>query len=148
MVFADTLLVFMLGLQFGQYRMMIDNSLRVFTGQMQVQASGYNDEPHMYRSIPAADKLAQAIRDNTQLDAVSTRGYGFALVSSETRTLGAQISGVDPLHEPRVSTIPGLIKQGRYLEGTDSNEIVVGSILARNLRVEPGDELTILGRSP
>ena len=145
MVFADTLLVFMLGLQFGQYRMMIDNSLRVFTGQMQVQANGYLDEPHMYRSIADADALAQAIRARTQLDAVSVRGYGFALVSSDTRTIGAQISGVDPLHEPRVSTIPGLIKQGRYLEGTDSNEIVIGSTLARNLRIEPGDELTILG---
>ena len=145
MVFADVLLIFMLGLQFGQYRMMIDNSLSIFTGQMQVQADGYLDEPHMYRSIPAADALAQAIRTNAQLDAVATRGYGFALVSSETRTLGAQISGVDPQYEPRVSTLPGLIKQGRYLEGTDSNEIVIGSTLARNLRIKPGDELTILG---
>ena len=145
MVFADTLLVFMLGLQFGQYSMMIDNSLRIFTGQMQVQASGYHDEPHMYRTIPAADKLAQDIRDNARLDAVSVRGNGFALVSSDTRTIGAMISGVDPQHEPRVSTIPGLIKQGRYLSGSTSNEIVVGSILARNLNINPGDELTLLG---
>ena len=144
MVFADTLLVFMLGLQFGQYRMMIDNSLRIFTGQMQVQASGYHDEPHMYRSIPAADTLAQLIRDQAQIDAVSPRAYSFALVSSDTRTIGAQISGVDPQYEPRVSTIPGLIKQGRYLGG-GSNEIVVGSILARNLKISPGDELTLLG---
>ena len=144
MVFADTLLVFMLGLQFGQYRMMIDNSLRIFTGQMQVQASGYHDEPHMYRSIPAADTLAQLIRDQAQIDAVSPRAYSFALVSSDTRTIGAQISGVYPQYEPRVSTIPGLIKQGRYLGGS-SNEIVVGSILARNLKISPGDELTLLG---
>ena len=144
MVFADTLLVFMLGLQFGQYRMMIDNSLRIFTGQMQVQASGYHDEPHMYRSIPAADTLALLIRDQAQIDAVSPRAYSFALVSSDTRTIGAQISGVDPQYEPRVSTIPGLIKQGRYLGGS-SNEIVVGSILARNLKISPGDELTLLG---
>ncbi len=144
MVFADTLLVFMLGLQFGQYRMMIDNSLRIFTGQMQVQASGYHDEPHMYRSIPAADTLAQLIRDQAQIDAVSPRAYSFALISSDTRTIGAQISGVDPQYEPRVSTIPGLIKQGRYL-GSSSNEIVVGSILARNLKISPGDELTLLG---
>ncbi|MCG6898856.1 MAG: FtsX-like permease family protein [Gammaproteobacteria bacterium] len=145
MVFADTLLVFMLGLQFGQYRMMIDNSLRVFTGQMQVQARGYLDEPHMFRSIPAADKLATSIRNNTRLDAVAVRGYGFALVSSGARTIGAQISGVDPQHEPLVSSIPGLVKQGRYLQGSNSNELVVGSTLARNLKVSPGDELTLLG---
>jgi len=145
MVFADTLLVFMLGLQFGQYRMMIDNSLQLFTGQMQVQASGYNDEPNMYRSIPAADSLAQSIRDRTQLDAVSARGYGFALISSEKRTIGAQISGVDPQNEPLVSTIPGLVKQGRYLKDSSSNELVIGSTLARNLKISLGDELTLLG---
>ena len=145
MVFADVLLIFMLGLQLGQYRMMIDNSLAIFTGQMQVQADGYNDEPYMYRTIPAADALAEDIRSRTQLEAVATRGYGFALVSSETRTLGVQISGVDPQFEPRVSTLPGLIKQGRYLDGKADNEIVIGSTLARNLRIEPGDELTILG---
>ena len=145
MVFADTLLVFMLGLQFGQYRMMIDNSLRIMTGQMQVQAAGYHDEPHMYRSIPAADKLAQAIREQAHIETVSPRAYGFVLVSSDKRTIGAQVSGVDPQYEPRVSTLPGLIKQGRYLRGSRSNEIVVGSILARNLKIGPGDELTLLG---
>ncbi len=45
MVFADMLLIFMLGLQFGQYRMMIDNTLRAFPGQMKIQAAGYKDEP-------------------------------------------------------------------------------------------------------
>lgn len=145
MVFADMLLIFMLGLQFGQYRMMIDNSLRVFTGQMQVQAAGYKDEPSMHRSIPDADELARAIRDKTQLDAVSVRGYGFALVSSEQRTIGAQITGVDPRHEQYVSTIPGLIRQGRYLESPTANELVVGSTLARNLKITTGDELTLLG---
>ena len=73
MVFADVLLIFMLGLQLGQYRMMIDNSLAIFTGQMQIQADGYNDEPYMYRTIPAADALAEDIRARTQLEAVATR---------------------------------------------------------------------------
>jgi ABC-type lipoprotein release transport system permease subunit len=145
MVFADMLLIFMLGLQFGQYRMMIDNSLRAFTGQMQIQAAGYKDEPSMHRSIPDADELARTIRDAMQMDAVSVRGYGFALVSSEQRTIGAQITGVDPHHEQYVSTIPGLIKQGRYLGSSMANELVVGSTLARNLKVTTGDELTLLG---
>lgn len=145
MVFADVLLIFMLGLQFGQYRMMIDNSLAVFTGQMQVQTEGYNDEPSMHRSVADADRLARIIREDTNIEDVSVRGYGFALVSSEQRTIGAQITGVDPQYEPHVSTIPGLIKQGRYLASRTANELVVGSTLARNLKITTGDELTLLG---
>ncbi|MFW2438187.1 MAG: ABC transporter permease [Arenicellales bacterium] len=145
MVFADVLLVFMLGLQLGQYRMMIDNSLSLFTGQMQVQDIDYLDEPQMYRSIPNADRLADQIRQATKLEAISPRAYGFALVSSDKRTIGVQISGVDPAHEPLVSTIPGLISEGRFLSTVSANEAIVGSTLARNLKVDIGDELTLLG---
>ena len=38
MVFSNVLLVFMISLQFGMYRLMIENSLQAFTGHMQVQA--------------------------------------------------------------------------------------------------------------
>jgi putative ABC transport system permease protein len=145
MVFANVLLVFMLGLQLGQYRMMIDNSLSIFTGQMQVQDVNYLDEPQMYRTVPDADRLAGQIRRDTNLDAVSVRAYGFALVSSEKRTIGVQVTGVDPEHESLVSTIPGLVKEGRFLSSASANEAIVGSTLARNLKVDIGDELTLLG---
>jgi ABC-type lipoprotein release transport system permease subunit len=67
------------------------------------------------------------------------------LVSSEDRTHGIQIIGVDPQHEPLVSSIPGLIDKGRFLNDINSADIVIGSVLARNLKVGVGDELTLLG---
>lgn len=145
MVFADILLVFMLGLQLGQYRMMIDNSLALISGQMQVQTAGYLDDPQMTRSIPGADDLAERIRKAIDLESVAPRAYGFALVSSEKRTLGVQISGVEPFYEQRTSTIPGLISSGRYLSSAGAIEAVIGSTLARNLKLAIGDELTLLG---
>jgi ABC-type lipoprotein release transport system permease subunit len=48
-------------------------------------------------------------------------------------------------YEPKVSNIPGLISDGRYLSDDDAVEIIIGSVLARNLRVAVGDELTLLG---
>lgn len=145
MVFANVLLVFMLSLQLGQYRMMIDNTLSVFSGQMQVQEVNYLDEPQIYRTVPEADRLADKIRQDIKLDAVSVRGYGFSLVSSEKRTIGVQVTGVDPAYEASISTIPGLVKQGRFLSSASANEAVIGSTLARNLKVDLGDELTLLG---
>ena len=40
MVFSNALLVFMISLQFGMYDLMIDNTLKSFTGHVQVQATG------------------------------------------------------------------------------------------------------------
>ena len=145
MVFADVLLIFMLGLQLGQYQMMIDNTLSLFSGQMQVQAKDYLDEPQMYRTIANADPLADKIRQETGLQAVSPRAYGFALASSEKRTIGVQVTGVDPAYENRVSTIPGLIEKGRFLSSLSANEAVIGSTLAKNLKIAIGDELTLMG---
>jgi ABC-type lipoprotein release transport system permease subunit len=52
---------------------------------------------------------------------------------------------VEPGFEPQVSSIPGLIDEGRYVGQSDAPEIVIGAVLARNLRVGIGDELTLLG---
>jgi ABC-type lipoprotein release transport system permease subunit len=38
-----------------------------------------------------------------------------------------------------------LITEGRYLDGLDAPEVVIGSVMARNLKVTAGDELTFLG---
>jgi len=37
------------------------------------------------------------------------------------------------------------VKEGRFLQANDAFEAVIGTALARNLKVKPGDEVTILG---
>src|SRR4030067_2988661 len=69
--FAAMLLVFMITLQLGAYDMMIDVSLRVFTGQMQVQREGYKDKPQMRATVPQAARLAAQLRTVTGLDPVA-----------------------------------------------------------------------------
>ena len=145
MIFSNTLLVFSISLQFGSYDMMIDNSLQAFSGHIQLQHSRYLDEPKMRYALPDISDTAQRLRDELGLMSVSARAAGFALASSNERSYGLQILGVDAGHEPLVSTLPGLVKQGRYLEPGAYQEIVIGSVLARNLKVNIGDELTFLG---
>ena len=143
--FAATLLVFMISLQLGAYDMFIDVSLRVFTGQMQVQREGYKEKPQMRSTVPNAAALAVQLRKTTGLDAVAVRAQGFALASSSVRSYGVPVIGVEPDFEPRVSTLPHLIKQGRYLSAANAQEAVLGAALARNLKIGAGGELTLLG---
>jgi putative ABC transport system permease protein len=145
MVFSNVLIVFLVSLQFGMYRMMIDNTLQAFTGHMQVQAPGYKDDKKMRQSVPGIVALAAKLRGVLGRETVAARAAGFALASSEERSYGIQIYGVQPQFEVKVSSIPGLVKQGRYLADPDAAEIVVGSVLARNMKVAVGDELTLLG---
>lgn len=144
MVFANALLIFAVCLQFGTYQMMIDNSLRLLTGHLQVQAVGYLDQPRLRTSIPAIAQRADDLRAQLHTP-VAARAVGFALVSSAQRSFGMQILGVQPEFEPGLSTLPGQIVAGRYLKRIDPQAILIGSIAARNLKVGLGDELTLLG---
>ena len=143
--FGASLIVFSVGLQLGQYDLMISGSTRIYQGLVQVQKDGYLDEARMRNSIPDAQSLGNKIRKETGIKDVAVRANGFALVSSKERTYGVAVIGVETQHEGNVSIIPGLIKEGRYLSSDNANEIVIGRSLAKNLKIKIGDELTVIG---
>ena len=145
MVFSNILLVFMISLQLGMYEMMIVNALKAQTGHLQVQAPGYKDDFKIRQVVPNAKRLADDLRQGLATEEVAVRAAAFALISSGDRSYGAQITGVEPTRESLVSSLPGLVTEGGFLSDPMAEEIVIGSILARNLRVGVGDELTFIG---
>ena len=143
--FSTTLLVAWVPIQFGVYEIMIDGSLSIFPGHAQIQRPGYQDKAKIRNAIDNPLVLAKNLRDSHYYKGISVRAQGFALLSSGTRSYGAQIVGVEPDYEPDTSSIPGLIKKGKYLNNISTNEIVIGDTLAHNLGLDIGDEVTMLG---
>ena len=143
--FAAAILVFMVTLQLSSYGTMIDYTLRAYHGHLQVQPKGYLDKPQIRNTISNARELGSHIRNLVQPTAVSVRAMGFALASSKARSYGVQVIGVETEYESKVSTIPGLVKKGRFLSSDDAQEAIIGHVLARNLKLNVGDELTLLG---
>ena len=145
MVFSNTLLVFMIALQFGMYGLMIDNTLQSFTGHMQIQAPGYIDDQKMRQTVADIVPLAKSLRESLDSETIAARAMAFGLASSADRSYGIAVFGVEPQYEKNVSTIPSLLSDGRFFAESEAAEIVIGAALARNLRVGVGDELTLLG---
>lgn len=144
--FACTLLIFMLSFQFGTYETMINSAVRIHTGYFQVQAEGYHDDPSVRKVVAEPERVAQALSEVPEVTAFAPRAAGFALISSETRTYGAMVNGVDPEREPTVSRIPRLVREGRFLEPGDVDAAMLGELLAENLQVGLGDLVTLLGQ--
>jgi len=145
MVFSNILLVFMISLQLGSYDMMINNSLAMFSGQLQVQHRGYQEDQKMRQAIDGIAGLAARVRERFPGVAVAARASAYVLVSSKERSFAAQLVGVEHDDEPAVSSLPGLLTSGRYLDDPHAAEVVIGQVMARNLKVGVGDELTFLG---
>lgn len=143
--FSCFLFVFATPVQYGAFDSMVDLSLRLFVGHAQIQKQGYLDDPLIEMRIKDVSALAQKLRDSGEYHAISVRAAGFALLSSKQRSYGAQILGVEVENEHQVSGIPNMIKQGHFLRNDNANEVVIGSSLAQNLKVDVGDELVLFG---
>lgn len=143
--FSATLLVFLISIQLGAYDMILDTTLHLFPGHVQVQHRDYLDQPQMRATVPDAAALAERMRARLKDAGVAARGYAFSLASSRDRSYGVQVVGVQPRFEPTVSSIARRVASGRYFSGELAPELVLGETLARNLRIKVGDELTLLG---
>jgi ABC-type lipoprotein release transport system permease subunit len=144
--FATLILVFGVAMQEGGYGAMIASAVGVFTGDLQVQVRGYRERPRLEETIGDATALEARVARLPGVEAVAARGEAYALVSSPRRSYGAQVVGVEPRRERRVSSLAGTLRSGRYLSSGSAEEAVIGATLAKNLHLALGDELTVLGQ--
>jgi putative ABC transport system permease protein len=144
--FATVLLVFMLSFQFGSYETMINTSVKISTGHLQIQAEKYQEKKSIRFVIPDPRAIGDIVDQIPAVAAYTFRGQAFSLISSKDRTYGVVVTGIDPQKEITVSRIKKLVQAGTFLAAEDVNQALVGNLLAKNLRVSIGDELTLLGQ--
>jgi putative ABC transport system permease protein len=148
--FACVLLIFMLSFQLGSYEAMINASIKIHTGHLQVQAEGYQEKKNIRRVIEDPQAVQRVLATIPAVKAQAARARAFALVSSDERSYGIMVEGIDPKAEARVSTLSSIVHEGAYLEdapdGGELPKALMGYLLARNLKVGVGDELTVLGQ--
>jgi putative ABC transport system permease protein len=128
--FACLLLVFMLSWQFGSYDTMINFSVKIHTGHLQVQAKGYKDKDSIRLAISDPVAVGHILDNISETAAYTFRANAFSLVSSKKRTYGAMVIGIDPAKEAQVSTLKQMIRQGSYLSEGDTDQALVGELYA------------------
>jgi len=144
--FASLLLVFMLSFQFGSYETMINSSVKIHTGHLQVQSTGYQEKKSIRLVVPDPDAIGKILDQIQSVEAYTSRAEAFSLVSSKKRTYGSIVFGIDPVKEAKVSTLKSLIRKGSYLAKDDTDQVLIGNLLAKNLKIDIQDEITILGQ--
>lgn len=145
MAFVSMLLVFMISFQFGGYDTMKASMLKISDGYGQFQAAGYKADPDIAKVITDPAALISDVQALGGVQASTARSTGFVLMANGERSFAAAIVGIDPDTEPKVSTLPTLVHEGRALTDTDGAAIIIGDGLARNLRLGIGDAVTMLG---
>ena len=143
--FAALVMVFLLSFQLGTYATMKENVLRIMDGFAQIQPTGYHEDPGLKKIIADPASVIKTAKSIPGISAAAPRAMSFVILANGEKSMGAAMMGVDPQRETQVSKLNKSIHQGRYLQTDDTNSVVLGSALARNLGVKVGDTISLLG---
>ncbi|MBU6299761.1 MAG: FtsX-like permease family protein, partial [Alphaproteobacteria bacterium] len=119
--------------------------LSLIDGFAQIQPTGYSSDPDLRKAIVRPQGLMAQLNKVPGVTAAAPRGTTYAIFSDGPRSYGAAVFGVDPARETKVSMLGATIVAGRYLKTGDGAAVVIGTGLARNLRLTVGGKLTMLG---
>lgn len=143
--FACLLLILMLSIQVGTYEVMINASVKTLTGHAQVIRQGYNLDHKIRQVVKNPGVVGKILSATPHVTDFTFRANAFALLSSDFRTCGGMITGIEPAKEARLSSVAHTVRKGRFLRPTDTNKAVIGQLLAKKLKIDVTDELVVLG---
>ena len=141
------MMMFYDGLMDGFNQAIAGNAVRVLGGNIQVHAAGYRQKVDSNPLLPLADDsdIVKAALAQPDVIAASRRIQTGGLVSNSEGAFPLSIIGIEPEAEAPVSLIAEHIADGRFLESSDEDSILIGKGLADALMLSVGDRITMVG---
>ncbi len=123
-----------------------DTTLKLMTGEGQIHATGYLDDPTVAHRMTQPDGELESILSSSAVAAYTKRLRVAAIVQSEYKTLPMTLVGTDPAQERRLSVLPDRVREGRYLDSPADTGIVLGRNLARRLKTRVGKRVVVMAQ--
>jgi len=142
--FAAMFSIAMRGIQLGTYEVNIQTAVNMFSSYLQIQRTGYQENPSLQRNFRYDETLESLIKAQPAVTAQAPRIYADGLVSFKDNSLGAAIIGIDPNLENYVSDLHNKVDAGKFFRSDSTDEVVVGYKLLRNLKAAIGDKIVVL----
>lgn len=135
------------GLTAGFNDAIAGNAVRVLGGNIQIHAQGYREKVDSNPLLPLTDDLSVVTAALSQPDVIAAarRIQTGGLLSNREGAFPLSIIGIEPEAEAPISLIAENIVDGRFLQSTDEDVILIGRGLADALLLNVGDRVTMVG---
>lgn len=144
-VFSVLLASWMRSMQEGSYDSMIENSVKFYSGYLQVQDTAFWEERTLDNSFAAPEELKEKISKIPDVTLVVNRVESFALAANHLKSKPAMVIGIEPQAEDQITKISQKIKKGTFLKPGDKGAIL-GEGLAKYLGLDVGDTLVMISQ--
>ncbi len=138
-----TFALFFITLAEGAYHQMIRDATRMQSGHITLEQKEYRVAPAVDLYIEFPEKLRREIEAMKGVEKTKLLILGQGVARSGNGAVGVSVIGVEPAVERDISPIAKRIKEGEYLAADDKHLVVIGTGLARRLKLELGHKLVI-----
>jgi ABC-type lipoprotein release transport system permease subunit len=142
---ATLLFIVFVSMQDGSHKAMLANSLKIYTGAIEIYHTNYRDVGGNEYLIEDVKSITDKLSNIDGIDAFTARYETFGLLSTQDNSAASMIAGIEPEKEKSISSIASSLIAGEFLSEASGNCVYMGSGLVQRLGIKLGDELAFVG---
>ncbi|NNK90040.1 MAG: ABC transporter permease [Saprospiraceae bacterium] len=126
---------FMMAYVLGLMDQRLEDAIKYEISHFQIHHPEYQEDYDPVFDIEKPEDMITSIQTDYNIKSATARVLAMGMVASSNTSTGGKFIGVNPDTESMVSNINDLISEGRFLEASDKNKVVIGQKLAEKLNV-------------
>ncbi|MDO8455047.1 MAG: FtsX-like permease family protein [Sulfurimonas sp.] len=146
LTFVSTMLfIIFVSIQDGSHKSMLENSLKIYTGAIEIYHKEYRDTGGNEYLIEDVKTITDKLSEIEDIEAFAGRYETYGLLSSREHSAASMISGIDPAKERVLSSLKEARREGEFLSENSGNCLYMGAELVKKLHLKMGDEVAFVG---
>ena len=146
LTFISTLLfVVYVSMMDGSHNTMLSNSLKIYTGAIEIYKKGYRDIGGSEYLIEDVASIEAKLKDIKGIKSFTSRYETYGLLSHKDDSSPSMVAGVNPTLEINMSQLSQSLVDGEFLRDESNNSIYMGANLVKKLNIKIGDEVSFIG---
>ncbi len=145
--------VYTFGAYDGFNEQMVNSITRLYLGHIQIHREGFHQEMTVEKIIPSPQSIEDILEREQHLIGFVKRVKFQAFLGSSVGSQGILAIGIEPSREKSLTWLSYALVQGEFLTdtppdgGVDGAIIMIGVLLAKNLKVGLGDKVVLISTS-